>query len=168
MDLTAAAAAVVTGDDVPFPIDENSQNVPVSVSPSVNPTTENVIKASDSDFELAQKAASGNMAAFERIYERYHRRTYSLCLRMTNSATEAEDLTQEVFIQLFRKIGSFRGESAFSTWLHRMTINQVLMHFRRRGVQNEKTTEDGEMPEQIVKGTENYNKMPILDRIAID
>lgn len=167
MDLTAAA--VVTGDEVPFPtVEENCKSVPVSVSPSVNSTTENVIKANDSDFELAQKAASGNMAAFERIYERYHRRTYSLCLRMTNSQTEAEDLTQEVFIQLFRKIGSFRGESAFSTWLHRMTINQVLMHFRRRGVQNEKTTEDGEMPEQIVKGTENYNRMPILDRIAID
>ncbi|HLM01713.1 MAG TPA: RNA polymerase sigma factor [Pyrinomonadaceae bacterium] len=167
MDLTAAA--VVTGDEVPFPTaEENCKSVPVSVSPSVDSKTETVIKANDSDFELAQKAASGNMAAFERIYERYHRRTYSLCLRMTNSATEAEDLTQEVFIQLFRKIGSFRGESAFSTWLHRMTINQVLMHFRRRGVQNEKTTDDGEMPEQIVKGTENYNKMPILDRIAID
>jgi RNA polymerase sigma factor (sigma-70 family) len=60
-------------------------------------------------------AASGNIAAFELLYERYHRRTYSLCLRMTSSQTESEDLTQEVFIQLFRKVGSFRGESAFST-----------------------------------------------------
>ena len=119
------------------------------------------------DFELAKLAAAGNIAAFELIYERYHRRTYSLCLRMTNSQTESEDLTQEVFIQLFRKIGSFRGESAFSTWLHRLTVNQVLMHFRRRSVKNEKTSEDGEMPEQIVPGTENQRKMPVLDRIAL-
>jgi RNA polymerase sigma-70 factor, ECF subfamily len=153
---------------VPFSVEENGQSVPVFVTPSAESSETLAIDPKDTDFQLAQKAASGNMAAFERLYERYHRRTYSLCLRMTSSATEAEDLTQEVFIQLFRKIGSFRGESAFSTWLHRMTVNQVLMHFRRRGVQNEKTTEDGEMPEQIVHGTENYNKMPVLDRIAID
>lgn len=119
------------------------------------------------DYELTKLAASGNIAAFELLYERYHRRTYSLCLRMTNSQTESEDLTQEVFIQLFRKIGSFRGESAFSTWLHRLTVNQVLMHFRRRSVKNEKTSEDGEMPEQTVPGTENSLKMPVLDRIAL-
>ena len=63
---------------------------------------------------------------------------------MLANATEAEDLTQEVFIQLFKKIGSFRGESAFTTWLHRMTVNHVLMHFRKRGVKYEKTTEEGE------------------------
>lgn len=122
----------------------------------------------ETDFELAQKSASGNIAAFEVLYERYHRRTYSLCLRMTNSATEAEDLTQEVFIQLFRKIGSFRGASAFSTWLHRLTVNQVLMHFRKRSVKSEKTTEEGEMPDQVVNGTANPNRMPIVDRIALN
>jgi RNA polymerase sigma factor, sigma-70 family len=163
MDLTSAAIA---SDDVPFKVEDGS-SASSSAFVSSSQNTEK-IKPNETDFELAQKAAAGNLAAFEMIYERYHRRTYSLCLRMTNSGTEAEDITQEVFIQLFRKIGSFRGDSAFSTWLHRMTVNQVLMHFRRRGVQNEKTTEDGEMPEQIVQGTENYNRMPILDRIAID
>jgi RNA polymerase sigma-70 factor, ECF subfamily len=123
--------------------------------------------ADASDLELCQMAAVGDIAAFEVIYQRYHRRTYSLCLRMANSQTEAEDLTQEVFIQLFRKAGSFRGDSAFSTWLHRLTVNQVLMHFRRRSVKNEKVSEDGEMPEQTVHGTENPNKMPIVDRIAL-
>ena len=123
--------------------------------------------ASSPDLALCQKAAAGNLAAFEMIYQRYHRRTYSLCLRMTSSQTEAEDLTQEVFIQLFRKVGSFRGDSAFSTWLHRLTVNQVLMHFRRRSVKNEKVSDDGEMPEQAVAGTSNPNKMPVVDRIAI-
>lgn len=123
--------------------------------------------ASAADIELCRLASDGNLAAFELIYERYHRRTYSLCLRMTNSQTEAEDLTQEVFIQLFRKIGSFRGDSAFSTWLHRLTVNQVLMHFRRRSVKNERTSEDGEMPEQVVHGSANPNRMQVVDRIAL-
>ena len=162
MDLTSSA---IVADDVTFQVEE-SASVPAFLSPvEFVHETANV---SETDFELAQKAGRGNVPAFELIYQKYHRRTYSLCLRMTQSATEAEDLTQEVFIQLFRKISSFRGDSAFSTWLHRMTVNQVLMHFRRRGVQNEKTTEDGEMPEQIVRGTENHTKMPILDRIGLD
>lgn len=128
---------------------------------------EETFDASASDIDLCRLASGGNLAAFELIYERYHRRTYSLCLRMTANQTEAEDLTQEVFIQLFRKIGSFRGDSAFSTWLHRLTVNQVLMHFRKRSVKNEKTSEDGEMPEQTVRGTANPNRMQVVDRIAL-
>ena len=120
------------------------------------------------DYELTQKAAEGDMKAFEELYQRHNRRVYSLCLRMTGNVVEAEDLAQEVFIQLFRKIGSFRGESAFTTWLHRLTVNQVLMHFRKRGVRLEQTTEEGEVPVQIVKGTENPNAMPVVDRIALD
>jgi len=108
------------------------------------------------------------MQAFELLYERHNRRVYSLCLRMTQNPVEAEDLAQEAFIQLFRKIGSFRGESAFTTWLHRLTVNQCLMHFRKRSVKLERTTEEGETPVQIVRGTENPNAMPVLDRIALD
>jgi len=120
------------------------------------------------DFELAQAASSGNMAAFEEIYKRHHRRVYSICLRMLQNASEAEDLTQDVFIQLYRKIGSFRGDSAFTTWLHRMTVNQVLMHFRKRTVKFEKTTEEGETPDQVVSGTANPDRMRIVDKIALD
>jgi RNA polymerase sigma-70 factor (ECF subfamily) len=87
---------------------------------------------------------------------------------MTQNQSEAEDLAQEVFIQLFRKLGSFRGESAFTTWLHRLTVNQVLMHFRKRSVKLEQTTEEGETPVQIVVGTANPNSMPVVDRIALD
>lgn len=124
--------------------------------------------ASASDHALAQKVAEGDMRAFEELYARHNCRVYSLCLRMTKNASEAEDLTQEAFIQLFRKIGSFRGDSALTTWLHRLTVNQVLMHFRKRSVKMEKTTEEGETPVQIVAGTENPNQMPVIDRIALD
>ncbi len=120
------------------------------------------------DFALAQMATSGDMGAFEEIYRRHHRRVYSICLRMLQNTSEAEDLTQDVFIQLYRKIGSFRGDSAFTTWLHRMTVNQVLMHFRKRTVKFEKTTEEGETPDQIVSGTGNPHKMQIVDKIALD
>ncbi|HKG78069.1 MAG TPA: RNA polymerase sigma factor, partial [Pyrinomonadaceae bacterium] len=124
--------------------------------------------APNSDLALAIAAGKGDMAAFEKLYERHNRRVYSLCLRMTQNAAEAEDLAQEAFIQLFRKIGSFRGDSAFTTWLHRLTVNQCLMHFRKRSVKLERTTEEGETPVQVVSGTENPNSMPVMDRIALD
>src|SRR5215472_10145719 len=78
---------------------------------------------------LAQK---GDAAAFERLYQLHSRRVYSLCLRMVGNTAEAEDLTQEAFLQLFRKIATFRGESAFSTWLHRLAVNVVLMKLRKK------------------------------------
>jgi len=120
------------------------------------------------DFDLAKVAANGNMVAFEEIYKRHHRRVYSICLRMLQNASEAEDLTQDVFIQLYRKIGSFRGDSAFTTWLHRMTVNQVLMHFRKRTVKYEKVTDEGETPDQVVTGSVNPAKMQIVDKIALE
>ena len=109
-----------------------------------------------------------DMETFEEIYHLHHKRVYSICFRMVRNAQEAEDLTQEVFIQLFRKLHTFRGESSFTTWLHRMTVNQVLMHFRRRVVKTEKTTEDGSIPVRIVTGTENPGRMALLDRIALN
>lgn len=121
-----------------------------------------------SDHALAQAAGQGDMTAFEELYQRHNRRVYSICLRMIRNESQAEDLAQEAFIQLFRKIGSFRGDSAFTTWLHRLTVNQVLMHFRKSSVKLEHTTEEGETPVQTVQGTENPNRMPVLDRISLD
>lgn len=120
------------------------------------------------DVELTKMATGGDMAAFEEIYKRHHRRVYSICLRMLQNTSEAEDLTQDVFIQLYRKIGSFRGDSAFTTWLHRMTVNQVLMHFRKRTVRYEKTTDEGETPDQVVTGTADPGRMRIVDKIALE
>jgi RNA polymerase sigma-70 factor (ECF subfamily) len=122
----------------------------------------------DSDLELVRASAAGDAAAFEALYQRHNRRVYSICLRMLGNPTEAEDATQDVFVQLFRKIGSFRGESAFTTWLHRMTVNQVLMRFRKRGVRLESTTDDGDFTNIVQFGTERPSRMPVIDRIALD
>jgi RNA polymerase sigma-70 factor, ECF subfamily len=82
--------------------------------------------------DTVRLAQQGDAAAFEAIYELHSRRVYALCLRMLGDPVEAEDLTQEAFLQLFRKIHTFRGESAFSSWLHRLTANVVLMSFRKK------------------------------------
>jgi len=87
-----------------------------------------------SETEAIERARQGDANAFEALYDLHKRRVYSLCLRMTANAAEAEDLTQEAFLQLFRKIGTFRGESAFSTWLHRMAVNVVLMRLRKKNL----------------------------------
>ncbi|PYU24086.1 MAG: RNA polymerase subunit sigma-24 [Acidobacteria bacterium] len=83
-----------------------------------------------SEAESIRLAQGGDAAAFEHIYRTHSRRVYGLCFRMTGNPTLAEDLTQEIFLQVFRKIQTFRAEAAFSTWLYRLAVNVVLM--RRR------------------------------------
>jgi len=82
--------------------------------------------------EAIRQAKDGDDAAFEYLYKAHCRRVYGVCLRITKNRAEAEDLTQQAFLQLFRKIGTFRGESGLSTWLHRVTVNIALMHLRRK------------------------------------
>jgi RNA polymerase sigma-70 factor, ECF subfamily len=97
--------------------------------------------------DAIERAKQGDAVAFQALYDRHKRRVYSLCLRMTANTAEAEDLTQEAFLQLYRKIGTFRGESAFSTWLHRLSVNVVLMHLRKKSlpvVPLEETAQPGE------------------------
>jgi RNA polymerase sigma-70 factor (ECF subfamily) len=84
--------------------------------------------------EAIRLAQLGDAVAFEFLYGLHSRRVYALCLRMVGNPTDAEDLAQEAFLQLFRKIATFRGESAFSTWLHRMTVNVVLMRLRKKSL----------------------------------
>ncbi len=96
--------------------------------------------------DAIERAKQGDAEAFQALYDRHKRRVYSLCLRMTANTAEAEDLAQEAFLQLYRKIGTFRGESAFSTWLHRLSVNVVLMHLRKKSlpvVSLEETTQGG-------------------------
>ena len=118
--------------------------------------------------ENVRLAATGDLKAFEDIYRTYHRRVYSRCLRMTRNVSEAEDLTQDVFVQLFRKLKTFRGESSFATWLHRMTVNAVLMHFRKPVVKSEQTTYDGDDQHEILSGRQTAGAFSVLDRISLD
>ncbi|MGA9424511.1 MAG: RNA polymerase sigma factor [Terracidiphilus sp.] len=87
-----------------------------------------------SDADVLARAQAGDHHAFAQLYSLHKRRIYSLCLRMVGNVAEAEDLTQEAFLQLHRKIATFRGDTAFSTWLHRLAINVVLMHLRKKGL----------------------------------
>ena len=114
-----------------------------------------------------RQLTDSDQKTFHELYQKYHERVYSICLRMTQNASESEDLTQDVFIGLFRTIGSFRGESAFTTWLHRLTVNRVLMHFRKRKVRSELTSANGELPLYIVAGIEDPKRMRIVDRILL-
>jgi RNA polymerase sigma-70 factor (ECF subfamily) len=93
-----------------------------------------ILASGITEAEAIERAQGGNAEAFEMLYGLHKRRVYSLCLRMTGNTAEAEDLTQEAFLQLYRKIATFRGESAFSTWLHRLAVNVVLMHLRKKGL----------------------------------
>ena len=86
----------------------------------------------DSEGSLVERAQRGDELAFATLYQLHNKRVYSVCLRMTKDVAEAEDLAQEAFIQVFRNLNSFRGNSAFATWLYRIAVNTVLMKLRRR------------------------------------
>ena len=101
--------------------------------------------------EAIRLAQQGDAGAFERIYRLHSRRVYAVCLRMVGNTAEAEDLTQDAFLQLFRKIGTFRGESAFSTWLHRLAVNVVLMKLRKKTLPATSLEESGD-PEDESNG----------------
>ena len=116
-------------------------------------------------------AKKGDAAAFEALYNVHKRRVYSLCLRMIGNAAEAEDLTQEAFLQMFRKIGTFRGEAAFSTWLHRLTVNLVLMRLRKKGLWTSSLDDPGSdsedaRPQEV--GSADATLAGSVDRLALE
>jgi RNA polymerase sigma-70 factor (ECF subfamily) len=122
--------------------------------------------------EAIEAAQAGDTTSFEFLYAMHKRRVYSLCLRMLSNVAEAEDLTQEAFLQLYRKIGTFRGDSAFSTWLHRLAVNVVLMHLRKKGLPQvsleetlEPAQEDG--PRRDI-GARDLTLAGSIDRITLE
>jgi RNA polymerase sigma-70 factor, ECF subfamily len=124
------------------------------------------------------RAQQGDEEAFAALYSAYKRRVYSLCLRMTHDEVEAEDLTQEAFLHLFRKISSFRGESAFGTWLHRLVVNVVLMRLRKKSLRLVSLEETSPQPgddelghrDFSVRqyGQEDRQLLSAVDRITLD
>jgi RNA polymerase sigma-70 factor (ECF subfamily) len=82
--------------------------------------------------EAIEKARTGDVTGYESLYHLHRGRVYSLCLRFTGNTSDAEDLTQEVFLQVYRKISTFRGDAKFGSWLYRVAVNLALMRFRRR------------------------------------
>jgi RNA polymerase sigma-70 factor (ECF subfamily) len=127
----------------------------------------------NSDAKMVKAAQLGNLEAMSYLYDKYRRRVYNLCLRMLRDQADAEDLTQDVFVQLFRKIDTFRGESAFSTWMHRLAVNMVLMNIRSRNSKRyvlipiESTNEeDSSLYEEL--GKEDAGLRSSLDRMTIN
>ncbi len=122
--------------------------------------------------EAIEAAQAGDAEAFSKLYALHKRRVYTLCLRMLGNVSEAEDMTQEAFLHLFRKIGSFRGESAFSTWLHRLTVNLVLMQLRKKGLQLVSLEDtinpaDEETPKRDF-GSSDLHLTGLVDRVTLE
>jgi RNA polymerase sigma-70 factor, ECF subfamily len=121
------------------------------------------------DSVLVERALKGEADAFATLFRIHRARVYAVCLRMTNNPADADDLTQEAFIQAFRKLSTFRGESALSTWLHRVAVNTALMHFRRQSTSRanlESTTGEREGGHREF-GQQDDRLHHSLDRIAL-
>lgn len=125
-----------------------------------------------SEMEIVRVAQTGDIEALTWLYDKYRRRIFNLCLRMIRDHADAEDLTQDVFVQLFRKISTFREQSAFSTWLHRLAVNMVLMEIRSRKTQRysliplEGNAEDDESMHELL-GREDLDLRSSLDRMTL-
>ena len=120
---------------MPQVLESQDRSEPLLQSGIVTPSAKKaIVFAGMTEAQVIEKAQGGDVSCFEALYARHKRRVFSLCLRMTGDYGQAEDFTQEIFLQLYRKIALFRGESAFSTWLHRLSVNVVLMHFRKKGL----------------------------------
>lgn len=102
--------------------------------------------------------------SFEEIYLRYYKKVFRLCYRMLTNIADAEEITQDVFVQVQRHWQTFRGEATVTSWLHRIAVNQVYMHWRKRSVRYETTTAQ-ELPEEVLPA--ETSKMSNVDQIAL-
>lgn len=134
-------------------------------------TTEAITTARfDSDLHMVRRAQEGDADAFAALFHAHKARIYSVCLRMTNNTAEAEDLTQDAFLQVFRKLATFRGDSALSTWLYRIAVNTVLMHFRKKALRQISLDEPYNQDAKVVRreyGSRDDRLTGCVDRIAL-
>ncbi len=123
------------------------------------------------EHQLISRALSGDQNAFAELFEAHKNHVYSLCLRMTSNIAEAEDLTQDAFIQVFRKLSTFRGDSALSTWIYRVAMNTTLMHFRKKALRqislDQRADTPGEKTEKIDLCQDDGRLRGTVDRIAL-
>ena len=146
--------------------EEPKVNTDSSSPAQSSPTTQRL------DAEIVRRAQAGDADAFAALFNAHKARIYSLCLRMTNNTAEAEDLTQDAFLQVFRKLSSFRGDSALSTWLHRIAVNTVLMRFRKKALAqvslDEPRSKNGDgKPMCREYGTRDGHLTSSVDRVAL-
>jgi RNA polymerase sigma-70 factor, ECF subfamily len=148
-------------------ISATSTNVPpVRVIPLRNGN-----QRTESEASLVRRAQRGDEQAFATLYQLHKKRVYSVCLQMTRDIADAEDLTQEAFLQVFRSVNSFRGDSAFSTWLYRIAVNTVLMKLRRRkapssvSLDEPVSADSPSLKREIGKADPNLSG--VVDRIAL-
>ncbi len=130
----------------------------------------NQIPRTCSDVELVKRAQRGESEAFADLFHAHKARIYSICLRMTNNTAQAEDLTQDAFLQVFRKLSTFKGNSALSTWLYRIAVNTVLMHFRKKALKQVSLDEPSSHDATMVKreyGSRDCRLSGAVDRITL-
>ena len=129
----------------------------------------NVLKLPMGDSADVALAAGGDRQAFERLYRTHSNRVYSLCARMSGSRVKGEELTQDVFVRTWEKLPQFRGESAFSTWLHRLAVNVVLNARKTEGKQASRTDEgevDDERWDETARAPLHIERMDLTEAIA--
>ncbi|MFZ0198289.1 MAG: sigma-70 family RNA polymerase sigma factor [Candidatus Sulfotelmatobacter sp.] len=130
----------------------------------------NAIPQVKTDSALIARAQEGDPQACAAIFDLHRRRVYSTCLLMTKNVSDAEDLTQDAFIQIFRGLHSFRGDSAFSTWIYRVVVNTVLMTRRKRHLREVSLDEPASVdysPVQREFGSDDNKLMGAIDRVAL-
>ncbi len=130
----------------------------------------NSTRRTSTDIELVKRAQRGESEAFADLFHAHKARIYSICLRMTNNTAQAEDLTQDAFLQVFRKLSTFKGNSALSTWLYRIAVNTVLMHFRKKALKQVSLDEPSSHDATMVKreyGSRDGRLAGAVDRITL-
>src|SRR5882672_3696608 len=147
-----------------------NQNISKESTVSTDAPVTVVTGRSISDLELVKRAQEGDAEAFEALFHAHKARVYSICVRMTNNTAQAEDLTQDAFLQVFRKLSTFKGNSALSTWLYRIAVNTVLMHFRKKALKQVSLDEPSSHDATMVRreyGSRDCRLSGAVDRITL-